>query len=177
MINKELDNFILACESYMINDNEFAMEGIFDKFNKLGKKSEKPVDNNQLIINNNKKVENELLTKYPDLCKKELEERRKLIPKYINEAVKFIQHEGSNLYPDFRDFLTNHRYKYDKSILSNYSFILAFFDVYDYIESMTNGGKITDEYLVEIMNKHSSELIKLGDALHKKFFRKKSSIV
>lgn len=74
MINKELDNFILACESYMINDNEFAMEGIFDKFNKLGKKSEKPVDNNQLIINNNKKVENELLTKYPDLCKKELEE-------------------------------------------------------------------------------------------------------
>lgn len=55
MINKELDNFILACESYMINDNEFAMEGIFDKFNKLGKKSEKPVDNNQLIIDNNKK--------------------------------------------------------------------------------------------------------------------------
>lgn len=31
MINKELDNFILACESYMINDEDLVMEGILDK--------------------------------------------------------------------------------------------------------------------------------------------------
>lgn len=32
-----IDNFIIACESYMINDDEFAMEGISDIKDKIGK--------------------------------------------------------------------------------------------------------------------------------------------